>query len=148
MQTSQLVLRAVLLFYTLDEIVKIQIIYQVEILYSDSFLNFNRCVCYGLFNYVKYKKEFIMATEEIIAKANSEDNEDLYFELKESRKYKNEFGSFTLDSLLQQVVAFANREGGRLIVGIRNAEALTAQAFFSAAISTSHTKLLMNSKAL
>ena len=61
-----------------------------------------------------------MTTEEIIAKAKSEDNEDLYFELKESMKYINENGDFTLDSLLEQVVAFANREGGRLIIGIKD----------------------------
>ena len=61
-----------------------------------------------------------MTTEEIIAKAKSEDNEDLYFELKDSRKYIDEAGEFTLDSLLQQVVAFANREGGRLIIGIKD----------------------------
>jgi hypothetical protein len=61
-----------------------------------------------------------MTTEEIIAKAKSEDREDLYFELKESRKYINENGDFTLDSLLEQVVAFANREGGRLIIGIKD----------------------------
>ena len=59
-----------------------------------------------------------MTTQEIIDKAKAEDNEDLYFELKESRKYINESGDFTLDSLLEQVVAFANREGGRLIIGI------------------------------
>ncbi len=61
-----------------------------------------------------------MTTQEIIAKALSDDKEDIYFELKESRKYISEEGSFTLDSLLEQVVAFANREGGRLIVGIKD----------------------------
>lgn len=61
-----------------------------------------------------------MTTLEIIAKAKSEDNEDLYFELKESRKYINESGDFTLDSLLEQIVAFANRDGGRLIIGIKD----------------------------
>ena len=61
-----------------------------------------------------------MTTEEIIAKAKSSDNEDLYFELKESRKYIADDGSFTLDPLLEQVVAFANREGGRLIIGIKD----------------------------
>ena len=61
-----------------------------------------------------------MTTQEIIEKAKSEDNEDLYFELKESRKYIDESGDFTLDSLLEQIVAFANREGGRLIIGIRD----------------------------
>ena len=61
-----------------------------------------------------------MTTQEIIAKAQSEDNEDLYFELKESRKYINKDGDFTLDALLEQVVAFANREGGRIIIGIKD----------------------------
>lgn len=61
-----------------------------------------------------------MTTEEIISKANSEDNENLYFELKESRKNRNESGDFTLDSLLQQMVSFADREGERLIVDIRD----------------------------
>ena len=53
-----------------------------------------------------------MTTEEIIAKAKSEDREDLYFELKESRKYINENGDFTLDSLLEQVVALPTAKAG------------------------------------
>ncbi len=61
-----------------------------------------------------------MNTQEIIAKALSDDKEDIYFELKESRKYISPDGEFTLDSLLEQIVAFANREGGRLIIGIKD----------------------------
>ena len=72
-----------------------------------------------------------MTTDEIIAKAKSEDNEDLYFELKESRKYISDDGSFTLDSILEQIVAFANREGGRLIIGIKDDGSPEGKGVFS-----------------
>ncbi len=81
-----------------------------------------------------------MTTQEIIAKAQSEDNEDLYFELKESRKYINEVGGFTLDSLLEQVVAFSNREGGRLIVGIKDNGMPEGKGIFERCMPTEPSK--------
>ena len=66
-----------------------------------------------------FGREVVNVTyEEIINKALSSDNEDLWFELKESKKYSNV--SDIKKNLLKLIVAFANREGGYLVIGIKD----------------------------
>lgn len=60
-----------------------------------------------------------MKTEEIIEKAKTKHNEDMFFELKEISKLINPLGCFILKPLHESIVAFANREGGRIIIGIK-----------------------------
>lgn len=54
-----------------------------------------------------------MNTQEIINLAHSKDNESMYFELKELNY------DLDMNNYLKSIVAFANRSGGRLIIGIK-----------------------------
>ncbi len=60
-----------------------------------------------------------MKTEDIIEKAKTKHNEDMHFELKETSKLINPVGCLILKPLHESIVAFANREGGRIIIGIK-----------------------------
>lgn len=59
-----------------------------------------------------------MTIQEIIKKAKSKNNEDMYFELKETSKFINPIKKLILKPLHESIVAFANKEGGRVIIGI------------------------------
>ena len=60
----------------------------------------------------------ILNINEIISKARTEDNEDLYFELKQTQAYIKPNGKYRMRPLHEAIVSFANREGGRIIIGI------------------------------
>jgi hypothetical protein len=61
-----------------------------------------------------------MKTEEIIQKCKSYDNEDLHFELKQSDKFLDESGKVLHKDLVKLIVGFANRDGGRIIIGVKD----------------------------
>jgi|GEM_PF-2647469 len=61
-----------------------------------------------------------MNAEEIIQKCKSYDNEDLHFELKRSDKFLDENGKLNSKDLVKLIVGFANREGGRIIIGVKD----------------------------